>query len=57
MTAEKHDVLTAWVKKHYREQIEPKDLADPTLLEESRRALDELTGILGLPAIYPFQRG
>jgi len=32
------------------------DLADPALLEESYRALDELTGILELPALYPFQR-
>jgi succinylarginine dihydrolase len=47
--------LVAWVRKHYRETLAPGDLADPALLEESRRALDELTRILGLGSIYPFQ--
>jgi len=28
----------------------------PALLDESRCALDELTRILDLPAVYPFQR-
>jgi succinylarginine dihydrolase len=32
------------------------DLADPQLLHESRRALDVLTRLLGLGAIYDFQR-
>jgi len=49
------DRLEAWVKKHYRDRLTPEDLADPALLEESRRALDELTQLLGLGAIYPFQ--
>ena len=47
--------LVAWVEKHYREAIAPADLADPKLLDEGRAALDELTGILGLGVIYPFQ--
>lgn len=47
--------LVAWVKKHYREKLTQRDLADPALLRESRRALDELTQILGLGSIYPFQ--
>jgi len=34
----------------------PADLADPALLDESQRALDELTRILALPAVYAFQR-
>jgi succinylarginine dihydrolase len=50
-----HAQLVSWVSKHYRERLHPDDLADPTLLEESRRALDELTQLLGLGAIYPFQ--
>jgi len=50
-----HAKLVAWVKSHYRESLAPDDLADPALLEESRRALDELTRILGLGTIYPFQ--
>lgn len=52
----RHASLVAWVTKHYRERLEPKDLADPALLEESRRALDELTQLLELGSIYPFQR-
>jgi succinylarginine dihydrolase len=47
--------LVAWVKKHYRDQLSLDDLADPALLNESRTALDELTRILKLGSIYPFQ--
>lgn len=50
--------LTAWVERHYREELAPDDLGDPALLCESRFALDELTGILGLGGTYyAFQRG
>lgn len=52
-----HMRLVAWVQTHYREELHPDDLADPALFDESHRALDELTGILGLGAIYPFQHG
>ncbi len=48
--------LRAWVDKHYRDRLQEADLADPQLLQESRQALDELTQILQLGAIYPFQR-
>lgn len=47
--------LVAWVEAHYREQLSQQDLADPMLLDEVRKALDELTGILGLGSIYDFQ--
>jgi succinylarginine dihydrolase len=49
--------LRQWVQKHYREHLVPADLADPRLLVECRSALDELSGMLGLRAIYPFQCG
>jgi len=52
-----HGELTAWVERHYRDRLAPKDLADPQLAEESLAALDELTGILAIGAVYPFQRG
>lgn len=52
---ESHARLVAWVKKHYRDKLSHRDLADPALLRESRRALDELTQLLGLGSIYPFQ--
>ncbi len=51
-----HAGLETWVRRHYRETLVPDELGDPRLLEESRTALDELTGILGVGSIYPFQR-
>ncbi|MEM5530373.1 N-succinylarginine dihydrolase [Gammaproteobacteria bacterium AS21] len=48
--------LTAWVEKHYRDNLAEADLADPLLLIESRTALDELTAIMKLGSLYPFQR-
>lgn len=48
--------LNTWVDKHYRDQLAVADLCDPQLLEESRTALDELTQILKLGSVYPFQR-
>lgn len=48
--------LEAWIRRRYRDRLAPADLADPALLDESRRALDELTQILRLPAIYAFQQ-
>jgi succinylarginine dihydrolase len=52
----RHELLAGWVRRHYRDRLTPADLADPLLLEEGRRALDELTRILGLGAVYDFQR-
>ena len=51
-----YERLTTWVEAHYRDQLAQEDLGDPMLLEEVRKALDELTGILGLGSIYDFQR-
>jgi len=49
--------LEAWVRAHYRETLAPADLADPSLLDETRRALDALTHILPLgDEFYAFQR-
>jgi succinylarginine dihydrolase len=50
------NALDAWIRRHYRDRLAPADLGDPALLDESRRALDELTALLRLPGIYPFQR-
>ena len=47
--------LTTWVEKHYRDRLGEADLSDPALLTECRAALDELTKILKLGAVYPFQ--
>jgi succinylarginine dihydrolase len=48
--------LDAWIRRCYRDRLAPDDLGDPALLDESRRALDELTTILKLPSIYTFQQ-
>ena len=44
------------MKTHYRDALHPDDLADPDLLDEVRTGLDALTQLLGLGAIYDFQR-
>lgn len=48
--------LVAWVNRNYRDRVVPEDLADPALLVEGRRALDELSVLLRLGSIYRFQR-
>jgi succinylarginine dihydrolase len=52
MTEALYATLVSWVEKHYRDQIEPKDLADPQLAIECRAALQDLERILGLPGLY-----
>jgi succinylarginine dihydrolase len=49
-------LLENWVRRHYRDRLTPADLADPSLLEECRTALDELTNLLGLGPVHGFQR-
>lgn len=48
--------LETWVDRHYREKLNPEDLADPLLLDEAQTALDRLTQILALGSIYRFQQ-
>lgn len=55
MSDDLFNTLNAWVDKHYRDELTEQDLADPQLLIESRTALDELTQILQLGSVYPFQ--
>jgi succinylarginine dihydrolase len=55
MSASKYDELVTWVETHYRDELRPEDLQSPSLLEENRRALGELTRILNLGSVYPFQ--
>lgn len=52
----RYAALADWVKRHYRDRLAVSDLADPALLDECRTALDELTRLLGLGCLYPFQR-
>jgi len=57
MTEEKLDRLETWVNRYYRDRLDPADLCDPNLLEETQLALNELTNILELGSFYHFQNG
>lgn len=48
--------LETWIRKHYRTQLSANDLDDPALIDECFTALDELSSLLQLGAIYPFQQ-
>ncbi len=50
------DQLADWVRRHYRDELVPTDLADPHLVDEVQSALDELTELLNLGDVYDFQR-
>jgi succinylarginine dihydrolase len=51
-----HQSLCEWVDRHYRDRLVAQDLADPALARECMTALDELTQLLRLGAVYDFQR-
>lgn len=55
MSDDLYDQLSDWIDKHYRDRLDNHDLLDPQLVLETRIALDELTQILQLGSIYPFQ--
>lgn len=55
LDADRLGQLRDWVRKHFRDRLEPEDLADPQLVTEARDALDELTQVLKLGSIYGFQ--
>lgn len=48
--------LVGWVERHYRDSLTPDELADPQLADETLTALDELTRLLEIGNVYPFQR-
>ncbi|HEY0792832.1 MAG TPA: N-succinylarginine dihydrolase [Chthoniobacterales bacterium] len=50
-----HERLTAWVTRHYRSELRADDFRDPQFPTEIRTALDELSTLLELGSIYPFQ--
>jgi succinylarginine dihydrolase len=52
MTEALYARLVDWVETHYRDRLEPKDLADPQLAIECTLALEELMRILDLPGLY-----
>jgi len=48
--------LVRWVEAHFRDRLTQGDLLDPSLLQESYTALDELSRLLHLGSIYSFQK-
>ena len=56
MSEAKITALENWVKAHYRDRLTLEDLGDAIFLNETRTALDALTQLLDLPALYDFQR-
>jgi succinylarginine dihydrolase len=55
LNSERVQALKFWINRHYRDTLNADDLRDPQLLIESFTALDELTKVLNLGNIYPFQ--
>jgi succinylarginine dihydrolase len=56
LTEQLYTTLVSWVNTHYRDRLVVDDLRDPSLLVESRTALDQLTQILSLGSVYRFQQ-
>ena len=56
MNNERLESIKLLIEKEYRDVLYPDDLKDPSLLDESRRILDELTKIFGTGSIYEFQK-
>ena len=48
--------LRALVSKQYSDNLNPKDLMDIQLMDESYTFLEELTQLLDLGSIYHFQK-
>ena len=44
-----YEAVRAWISKHYRDHVAPADLGDPDFFDENRRALSELSTLLGVP--------
>ncbi|MBL4590502.1 MAG: N-succinylarginine dihydrolase [Phycisphaerales bacterium] len=51
-----YDQLVGWVEENYPDHLAPDQLRDPVLARGCIDMLDELTRILDLPKLYPFQR-
>jgi succinylarginine dihydrolase len=56
LTESLYEELVRWIEKNYRDQLSVSDLIDPKLVQESYDALDQLTKILNLGDVYPFQK-
>lgn len=52
MTETLYATLVDWVGRHYRDRLEPHDLADPLFAIECNTALADLERLLDLPGLY-----
>jgi len=52
LTEEKIDALQTCVRTHYRDDLAPQDLLDPTFADECRVTLHALADTLGVPEFY-----
>ena len=52
----KIDLLTDLIENKYRDRLQPDDLLDPNLADESLEILDALTKIFKTGSIYNFQK-
>ncbi|MBV1877292.1 MAG: N-succinylarginine dihydrolase [Pseudomonadales bacterium] len=50
----KIELLEQWVKRYYRDELRPADLADGQLMRECNSALEALSNLLGLNNYYNF---
>ncbi|RKF20259.1 N-succinylarginine dihydrolase [Alginatibacterium sediminis] len=51
-----YEKLVAWVNKNYRDQLAFDDMRDIVLIQEIQQGLDELSQILHIGSVYPFQQ-
>lgn len=47
-----YGMLKEWIALHYREELAPEDLADPSLIDESYKAVKALEEIVNLKGLY-----
>ena len=52
----KIDLLTDLIENKYRDRLQPDDLLDPHLADESFEILDALTKIFKIGSVYDFQK-
>jgi len=44
-----YEATHAWITRNYRDRVTPADLGDPEFFDHNRRALSELSALLGVP--------
>jgi succinylarginine dihydrolase len=55
LTNNKYNELVSWVERNYRDELSLKDLAQPEIYPELKRAFLELSDIMNLDGLYDFE--